>query len=671
LAAGLWGSASVAAQSPRSSDEAASAQRSIPVAESVTPLTQIRDVRQLSAEQAARSLPVHAVGVVTAKSGYARSFFLQDGTAGIDVESNPDRTPEVGDLVDLTGTTGPGHFAPIVVASHVRIVGQAPPPDARRVQLSDMLGGEQDSQWIEVQGIVHSARLSDVYRNQELVLSLDLGGGTMRVLLQQFNARDAEKLIDATVRFRGVCISDFNEKRQFVGLGLIVPSRADVEIVEPAVADPLAGPSTPIRKALGFGQARHRIKTEGVVTYQSPGRFLYLQQGGDGIQVRSASTEIIELGKRVEAVGFPILGEYAPVLSDGLWRVVGDAAPIKPVWIEADKVINRPGEFTHVDHGDQLVQLQGEVVEVRLQGGQRIWRLGHKGTVFDADLPANFLDKHLGDLGAGSVLQVTGICAVHVDFDRNPISFSILMRTPGDIVVLRRPSWWTAQHMLILIAALAASVLVLGGGGALWVAMLRIRVKQQTQTILESEEKFRYMASHDGLTQLLNRNFVLATLAESLEQARSRKSGVGVAIVDLDHFKSINDSYGHRAGDEVLRQAAHRLAGAIRENDAIGRYGGEEFLIIFKDVDQTIGATRCEVVRRAVCCKPVIFEGEELSISCSIGMASAQSGGVTADKLVARADDALYRAKRAGRNRVELFTPQPGALTNENLLSSG
>jgi diguanylate cyclase (GGDEF)-like protein len=300
-------------------------------------------------------------------------------------------------------------------------------------------------------------------------------------------------------------------------------------------------------------------------------------------------------------------------------------------------------------------------VEVRLQGGQRIWTLRHKGAVFDADL-ANSPDAKLDGLGAGSVLLLTGICSVQVDFDRNPVSFSILMRTPGDIVVLRRPSRWTAQHMLMLIAALAACVLAV----ALWVAMLRIRVKQQTQTILESEEKFRHMATHDGLTQLLNRNFVLATLAESLEQARSRQSGIGVAIVDLDHFKSINDTYGHPTGDEVLRQAAHRLAGAIRENDVIGRYGGEEFLIVFRDLDQTIGAKRCEVVRWAVCSKPVIFEGKELSISCSIGMASAHCSGVTADKLVARADDALYRAKKGGRNRVELFSPQLEALTNEN-----
>ena len=660
LTAGLWGAA--AEQGLQSSAQISSAQRAIPRPGNVKPLTQVRDVRQLPANQAARSLPVHAIGVVTAESGFAGSFFFQDGTAGIDVEGNPDKAPKVGDLVDLTGTTGPGFFAPIVAATHVRTIGRAAPPAASRVQLSDMLGGELDSQWIEVRGIVHSASVSEVYLHPELVLSVDLGSGTMRVLLQQFDQRDARELIDATVRFRGVCISDFNEKRQFVGLGLIVPSPADMEILEPAAADPFAGPSTPIRNVLQFGQARHRVKTEGTVTYQLPGHFLYLQQGEAGIRVRSSSTKIVKIGERVEAVGFPASGEYAPVLSDGFLRVVGAAAPIAPVRIEADKVITRPGEFTHVNYGEQLVQLQGEVVQARLQSGQRIWTLRHGGTVFDADLPANSPDEKLDGLKAGSVLLVTGICSVHVDYDRNPISFSILMRSPGDIVVLRRPPWWTAQHMLVLIAVLAASVFAV----TLWVAMPRIRVRQQTRTILESEEKFRHMATHDGLTQLLNRNFVLTALAESLEQARSRDSGIGVAIVDLDHFKSINDTYGHPAGDEVLRQAARRLASAIRDSDAIGRYGGEEFLIVFKDIDRTMGEERCELVRSAVCAKPVIYQGKKLSISCSIGMASATDGGVTADKLVAQADDALYKAKKGGRNRVEIFSPQDCAATEEN-----
>ncbi len=617
------------------------------------PLTRIGQVHALPADQAAQSFPVHATGVVTALSGYSHSFFFLDATAGIDVEGNHTKV-KVGDRVDLTGTTGMGFFAPIIVASETKVLGAAPLPSPRRVVFADLIGGAQDSQWIEVQGIVHSAAITTIYEHPTLILSVDIGGAAMRVLLQQFDEDDPARLIDATVRFRGVCISDFNEKRQFVGLGLIVSYRADIDVLEPAPPDPFAAPATPIRDALQFGQARHRVKIVGVSTYQVPGRFLYLQDGSDGIRVRSSSPEIVPPGRRVEAIGFPVSGEYSPILSDGFFRVVGDAAPVEPAPILAGKAINQPGEFTHVDHDQQLVQIRGEVVESRIQGGQRIWTLRQDGKVFDAYLPLSSLDKSTDDLGVGSILSLTGICAVQVDFDRNPTSFGILLRSPRDIVVLRRMSWWTPQRLFAVAAALAAAVLA----AALLVTLLRVRVKQMTRTIVESEQRFRYLATHDGLTQMANRNSILATLRESLEAASQRDASMCVAILDLDHFKWINDTYGHTAGDEVLREAARRLSASIRETDAIGRYGGEEFLIVFRDMDETIGRDRCELVRLAVCSRPVIFRTEELPISCSIGISSIRESGPVADKLIADADEALYKAKMAGRNRVEVFVPE-------------
>jgi diguanylate cyclase (GGDEF)-like protein len=623
------------------------------------PLTQVRQVHALAAEEAARSLPVHLVGVATALSGYRHSFFFQDATGGIDVESNI-AAVKVGDRVELTGTTGTGFFAPIVIASETKVVGTAPLPPPRPVAFADLMGGAQDSQWIEVRGIIHSAAVSAIYDHPTLILSVDIGGGTMRVLLQQFAADDPTRLIDATVRFRGVCISDFNEKRQFVGLGLLVSHRSDIEILEPSPLDPFAAPTTPVRDALQFGQARHRIKIEGVSTYQVPGRFLYLQDGADGIRVRTSATQIVPPGQRVEAIGFPVSGEYSPVLSDGFLRVVGNAAPVAPTPIQADKVITQPGEFTHVDHDQQLVQVKGEVVESRTQGGQRIWTLRQNGKVFDAYLPLSSLDKKADGLGVGSILSITGICAVQVDFDRNPTSFGILLRSPQDIVVLRRMSWWTPGHLLLAVAALAAAVLA----AVLWVALLRMRVQQMTHTLVESEQRFRHMATHDGLTQLANRNAILATLNESLEAAGRLGTGVCVAILDLDHFKRVNDTYGHAAGDEVLREAAKRLSSAIRESDAIGRYGGEEFLIVFRNMDEMIGRDRCEHVRLAVCRKPVVFQGEELAISCSIGMSGMRGSGTAADKLIANADEALYKAKKGGRNRVEIFVPESEQLAS-------
>ena len=230
-------------------------------------------------------------------------------------------------------------------------------------------------------------------------------------------------------------------------------------------------------------------------------------------------------------------------------------------------------------------------------------------------------------------------------------SMRILLRSGGDIVVIRRPSWWSAQHTLMVLAVALASTV----GALIRALRLGRRVKRQAVLLQQSEEQFRHLASHDGLTKLPNRNAILKALSTSLESARPKR-GVCVAIVDLDHFKHVNDSCGHLAGDEVLRQAAVRLSSSIRVTDAIGRYGGEEFLIVLRDVDRELGVERCELIRSAIGSEPISFDDHTLRITCSIGLAYTEADGAVPTVLIACADEALYKAKTAGRNRVELFS---------------
>ncbi len=629
--------------------------------ETSPPLSSAGQVRALASGHKAIGGRVHIVGIVTAVSGYPRSFFIQDSTAGIDVEQS-DTEVHVGDRVDLSGVTGPGHFAPIVVATRVKVLGTGPLPPARRVVHADLMGGEQDSQRIEVEGVVRVVSTLTVYGRPELVLILDIGGGTVRVLLLDNGKGLSGNLVDATVRLQGVCISDFNERRQFVGAGLLVPSSNDLKILQPAVADPFSLPLSSIRSVLQFGRTRHRVRISGVVTYQDSGHFLYLQEAGDGIRVQTSSTLKIIPGERVEAVGFPLMGDYSPVLSDGYIRVIGGQQPVTPAAIDASKVLDRPGEFTHVEFDQQLVQLQGKVIESRMQVGQRIWTMVSNGSVFDVLLPRTpGRADSKEDLRIGSVLLVTGICAVNVGFDRNPTSFSILLRSPRDIVVLKTGSWWTAGHLLVLSAALFSAIVL----AAIWVSMLRVRVRQQTRIIVESEQKFRFLATHDGLTQLLNRNTVIAELAAIVEAAKDRSADFGVLIVDLDHFKSINDTYGHPAGDVVLRECAGRLAASIRKSDVIGRYGGEEFLIVLSGLKGTTSSEACERVLRAVSESPILLADREITVTCSIGVAIWSGGPVTPEHLIADADQALYRAKARGRNRVEYGAEDPSHVSLE------
>jgi diguanylate cyclase len=174
------------------------------------------------------------------------------------------------------------------------------------------------------------------------------------------------------------------------------------------------------------------------------------------------------------------------------------------------------------------------------------------------------------------------------------------------------------------------------------------------------------------LTRLPNRASILSRLESSVADARIHGTPVCVALIDLDHFKSINDTLGHLAGDEVLRESAQRLAGAIRESDFVGRYGGEEFIIVFNNMELESGEARCELVRRALCGRSIPWENQELTITCSIGVVAAHASGLIVPALVAIADQAMYEAKRQGRNcvvavrqRSATVNPLPGPSTSK------
>ena len=177
---------------------------------------------------------------------------------------------------------------------------------------------------------------------------------------------------------------------------------------------------------------------------------------------------------------------------------------------------------------------------------------------------------------------------------------------------------------------------------------------------LEEIEEVRHRATHDALTGLWNRGAILDILKRELMRAQRESTFVGVLLGDLDHFKNVNDTHGHLAGDAVLRESSQRISGAVRSYDAVGRYGGEEFLIILSSCEDDIDMVKqAERVRSQVCASPVQTTEAEIQITLSLGVASSSEYQEVEDILRA-ADAALYRAKRSGRNRVEVAAaPEP------------
>jgi len=169
-------------------------------------------------------------------------------------------------------------------------------------------------------------------------------------------------------------------------------------------------------------------------------------------------------------------------------------------------------------------------------------------------------------------------------------------------------------------------------------------------------EALRKLATHDQLTSLLNRREFDRILAEERERSRRFGHPFGLVLLDIDHFKSVNDTHGHPIGDVVLQEVASRLVHSLRDVDRAARFGGEEFALIIMQADRKIAreaAERaCELVRRT----PFVLDsGLELRITISAGVASMPADALSRDELVAAADKALYAAKAQGRNRVVGF----------------
>ena len=431
-----------------------------------------------------RNYPVRLTGVVTYYDLNADprhpAFFLSDASGSIFVTMFA-LPLHAGDLVEIQGVSAAGDYAPILKGTEVHVIGKAPlPSSAPRKSLTELLTGEADGQWVEVEGVVHAVRESE--KNISLELALSDGSLTANTIKEP--GVDYHSLVDAKVRLRGNEAPLFNHHMQLTGVHMFFPTRAQMTVEKPAPEHPFALPVTPVSGLLRFtpnSASHHLVHTRGTVTLAWPGRLLCIEDNVKGLCAQTEQTTPLRPGDLADVIGFPIVGAFTPSLTRATYKTAGYSQPVTPVAVTAVQALGG-------DHDAELVEIRGQLIGDDESASDPTILLASGKFVFSAVLPAQSPDQRLPAWKKGTTFKIVGICSVKDGTDRagtvgdgfsTAASFRILLRSPQDVVVIKRPSWWTPAHAIAVLSAGALFILMV----LTWVFVLRKRVKVQTDTI--------------------------------------------------------------------------------------------------------------------------------------------------------------------------------------------
>jgi two-component system cell cycle response regulator len=185
------------------------------------------------------------------------------------------------------------------------------------------------------------------------------------------------------------------------------------------------------------------------------------------------------------------------------------------------------------------------------------------------------------------------------------------------------------------------------------------RILDLEDRLVEGRESMRFQATHDLLTSLWNRSVIVELLLREVHRYRRERNYTAVLMCDIDHFKSVNDSLGHAAGDDVLREVSRRLRTSVRSYDMVGRYGGEEFLVVLNKCDPASAVHRTENLRQSIFSRPIHLAPPQLTVRISLGLAlSSDFPRCDVEELLNHADMALCAARASGRNCVRIAQPE-------------
>jgi diguanylate cyclase (GGDEF)-like protein len=686
----------------------------------------IAAVRELPKERASLALTVRITGVITYNDAIWNQLYLQDSTGGVYIKYFGARSElHAGEKVTVVGLTNAGDFAPVIVAPKFLDESAASLPSPLPVTAIEAAGGMRDAEYVKLEGVIHPIRIGEEDPHL-FTFELYSSFGQIHVYFPAAPSyvERLRQLEDARVSIRGVLGTVFNSRRQLVGYQLLVTSPDDIQVIEPSVQNPFELTPTPIGELLQYSdrvKSGHRLKVKGWVTMAGPDSY-YVQDDSGGVEVQGDRASL-QLGDLVEAVGYAsLLGRYSPVITDAVFHSLDQTGTTLARATTVESILQG-----HYD--SQLVSIEGKLL-ASIDGPSGKSLLLQSGLhTFVAELKTNDWGTKAWPPKEGSVLRLTGICSTQVDPDKlyvllrqHPASFKILLRSPSDVTVVKAAPYWNLENASLVLVTFALAILL----ALLWVNVLRKRVRAQRLALLragetakaiedlsnamlkvstsqkfnstvsvrgseevaqlvvgfngmlselrrserenrEAEVKLQQQALTDELTGLPNRRHLSDQLSQSLAAATCDHSMLALLYIDLDGFKLVNDSLGHVTGDVLLVQVAERLGSELRKSDTLARIGGDEFTAILKGlVNKGEARTVAENLLQALTL-PFQIDGQEITIGASIGIATFPGLANDEIDLLQQADNAMYSAKRSGKNQVAFFTEDLGNSVKERM----
>ncbi|HEY1048253.1 MAG TPA: ATP-binding protein [Prosthecobacter sp.] len=527
-------------------------------------LKQCAEIRLLSREEAATAIPVEVTGVVTRIDAGTNGFVVHDD-AGVWVYTSkevraslmkePVPAMSVGDVVEITGQSGPGHFASTIWPHRIRIVGRRDLPPALPVTLAELNTGFHDSQRVSFTGVVQVVERTATYRNEpvlQFTLS-SLGGHAFFWHFDLGTDTQAARYLDAEVKVTGVCGPNFNTRGEIVGVRIQSADASDIEMITPGIADPFKAPLVPLRKISGFHASfdpLHMRRIEGVLTYIEPGQFLYLQDGSRGVRVETRQEDVFPLGSVIEAAGFIATPHYYAEMEEALLRMKSAATPPPPTPATLDAIrdvrLGRHGTFMD-DYDGRLTTLRGRMVSLQhVPGGPVRLFFENEGELIRASLPETQTHAVLDDLLPGSELEVTGVCKLTFQQERlmtdrsfSPTSIELLLRNAGDVRVVSAASWWTVRRLAIALGITLIILLL----ALVWVRVLRHLVHVRGRELAE-ETRARRDAEVEFQATQRERSRLAADLHDTMAQTLTGIAMQLEAAKDL-HLQNAEQSTRH------------------------------------------------------------------------------------------------------------------------------